>query len=519
MGIFNLWSKRNASDQRPTAEMAVNQQQVISKTNLSYSEEAYSRALQFFSTVPDPDLLLQKIGIRRHQLRLLELDDEIYQCMETRTDAVIGTPWRIEPNQTRSSKWTTAQLMPHMETCIRAVMSAVYYGYSVIEITWKMDNNRITIGRVDERPIEWFKIHPKLGWRYYPDDGSGGVDGVECDPRKFFFTIRNSSTRNPYGESLLSRLWFPVTWRREGWVLWLNFLQTFGQPIIVGRVADHQSFVAAMTLQGVRSTVAWQGRPDDSVTTIQASQSGEFERLEAALTKRIQKLILGQTLTSEVGKVGSYAAATVHNEVRHGKSFTDCNLTVSTVQQIVDVIAGLNNFQPMEFTFSNDTGLEVERSNRDAVLLPVLIASGFKLSSRYFEDRYDYRIEDLEPVAPPPAVTVAPASAIDETSDGTGQAIASVANLLQLAAKPKFTATQQEIEELGDAALKESPANPLDPELLRDAIMSASDEHDLQQRLLVIWEGGPNKEFIDVLEKAQFMASVIGYVSAAKGKS
>jgi hypothetical protein len=139
-----------------------------------YSEQAFSHALAYFTTVPDPDLLLQKAGIQRQHLRFLELDDEVAQCVETRKDAVISTPRRLEPNQTRASKWLTAQLDPHIEAILRGVMSAVFYGYSVLEVTYRKDAGRVTIDRVDERNIEWFRLHPRLGWRYFPDDGSGG---------------------------------------------------------------------------------------------------------------------------------------------------------------------------------------------------------------------------------------------------------------------------------------------------------------------------------------------------------
>ena len=92
------------------------------------------------------------------------------------------------------------------------------------------------------------------------------------------------------------------------------------------------------------------------------------------------------------------------------------------------------------------------------------------------------------------------------------------AEVLTLAA-PKFTQTQQEIEDLGDALLEEAPANPLETDRLRDAIMGAKDADDLRERLLVIWEGGTAKAFTDTLEKAAFMARVIGYVSADEGRS
>jgi anthranilate/para-aminobenzoate synthase component I len=68
-------------------------------------------------------------------------------------------------------------------------------------------------------------------------------------------------------------------------------------------------------------------------------------------------------------------------------------------------------------------------------------------------------------------------------------------------------------------SLDAAPANPLDPALLRDAIIGATDEADLRERLAVVWEGGPDAEFVETLEKAAFMARVIGYVSAEERRS
>lgn len=492
-----------------------------------YSEMAFDRVLAYLSTVPDPDLMLQKAGIERQHLRFLELDDEVAQCVETRKDALLAVPHRLEPNQTRASKWLMMAMEPHFETVLRAVMSAVFYGYSVIEITYRLDAGRTVIDRMDERNIEWFRLHPALGWRYFPNDGSGGVDGLALDPRKFFITVSHPTTRNPYGESLLSRLWFPVTWRREGWQMWLKFLETFGQPIVIGRVFDYNGFVAAMQKQGVRSVIGWQGRADDSVQTINASNPGEFERLEIAVTKRVQKLILGQTLTSDVGSSGSYAAATVHNDVRHDKTLADSRTAVHTIQRIVDTLADLNGLPRHRFVMADDIGLESERATRDAALVPVLQASGLKLTPNYFLDRYDYREDDIEEIEEPDAAEPSPempgdAPVVEEGPDSPDEPsptdVQASAKILTMAS-PKFTKTQQEIEDLGDALMHEAPANPLDPDRLRDAIMGATDESDLRERLLVVWENGPDQEFTDTLEKAAFMARIIGYVSASEGRS
>jgi len=98
------------------------------------SEIAISRILAYLTSIPDPDLLLSKAGISRYQLRQLELDDEVAQCMDTRREAVVAAPWRLEPNQTRVGKWLTAMIDPHIETLKRGVMDARFYGYSVFEL-------------------------------------------------------------------------------------------------------------------------------------------------------------------------------------------------------------------------------------------------------------------------------------------------------------------------------------------------------------------------------------------------
>ena len=66
-----------------------------------FSEQVYEEMLRWFSTIPDPDLLLQKAGVQRHMLRQLELDDEISGRLEDRVSALIAAPWAIEPNESK----------------------------------------------------------------------------------------------------------------------------------------------------------------------------------------------------------------------------------------------------------------------------------------------------------------------------------------------------------------------------------------------------------------------------------
>lgn len=378
------------------------------------SEIAITKILDFLTgshRAVDPDELLRSAGIQRHHLRKLELDDEVEQCVETRIEAIVSTPWRIEPNQTRVGKLITSLIEDHVDVLKRGVMDARFYGYSVQEIIGKRIGSTVGLERLSLKPMEWFAPQRDGSLRFFPDDYSKGIEGVAVPYYKFILSRCAASYGNPYGKALLSRLWFPVTWRREGWGMWLQFLETFGEPIVIGNVANYKDFVEAMTAQGVRSTIAWQSVTDsDKITTINASTPGEFERLESAIVRRIQKLILGQTLTSDIGSSGSYAAAAVHNDVRNDKRRADMRLVALAGQHLVNVLCYANGItQVPKFVMADDSGLELNRSQRDAVLTPVLTASGYRLSKDYFLRNYDYRVEDIEDgVAQKPEYTPQP---------------------------------------------------------------------------------------------------------------
>ncbi|MFN4189031.1 MAG: hypothetical protein ACK4FN_13780, partial [Acinetobacter johnsonii] len=84
--------------------MAKSKKGKASKKALSYgnlyTQEAVTQFLVNFGKQPDTDEVLRKAGITRHRLRVLLDDDEIAQVVETRIDALLATPLRIEPNDT-----------------------------------------------------------------------------------------------------------------------------------------------------------------------------------------------------------------------------------------------------------------------------------------------------------------------------------------------------------------------------------------------------------------------------------
>lgn len=451
-----------------------------------------------FKTVFDPDDTLKKAGLRRRDLKRLQKDPEVWQCVSKRLNALTATPWRLEPYKSRNEKWLWLTLEPHVETLLTATINAVLFGYAVVEVVYQK-GDKIGLQSVTEKPFDWFT--PTHTGELYWTNPNTGQDEL-CDPRKFILIRSRASYENPYGEALLSRLWWDVFRKfqcRESWSL---FIERFAQPLLLGKTeGDLNEFAAKLASAVKGASVAVSIR--DDVAAVNSNNKGEaFVDMTAEINATIQKLILGQTLTSEVGSSGSYAAAKVHADVQEEQRNADIRLAVKACQHLVNTLCQLNGFEPPAFTMADDTGLEMPRAQRDALLVEKGV---LKLTERYLLDRYDYEKGDFEMVEaanPPENPPVNP-----ETNNF------SAGFRLNAVKSPVFTPEQQVIEELADQTLA-ALDSPISAELIASAIRAAKSPEDLESRLAAVLQGADLSEFSRVLEKSLFAADILGYAHA-----
>jgi phage gp29-like protein len=460
--------------------------------------------------LPDPDLVLAQQGLGRQELRKLETDDEISAALETRREAVVATPWRLEPYDSEPSQWLWETLAPHMETLIRGAWSAIPYGYAVQEVVYAK-GSRIGLERISEKPLEWFEPRRDGTLWYSAPAGSPGMDYVPGIPTrvdtatKFLLTIRTPTYRNPFGEALLSRCYWPWFFRANGWRFWMRFLERFGDPLLLGQVYEPQAFVTTMQALGLDAVVGV-GK-DEQISAVTSGLAGEFDKVEMALGRRIQKLILGQTLTSEIGDKGSYAAAQVHNQVREDKRRADVRLVTGSVQRLVNALWALNAFPSAAPTFvmQDDTGLEEARAKRDAELVK---AGVLTLSEQYLLDRYDFEPGDF---TLPATATGLPQAALSASVAAGGSP-----RVLLASPKPqRFTQDQEAVERLVTAAMDQA-ASPIPVAKLRATILAATDQDDLMERLMALYGGEEVAAFQNLVERSLFAADVLGYVAAER---
>jgi phage gp29-like protein len=468
-----------------------------------YTGHAVEELLNLITQMPDPDEVLKEAGLGREDLRKLEGDDEISTALETRQDAVSATPWRIEPGEGPEYDFAYPQVKAFIERIIQVAWAAIPYGYSVGEMVYEKKDGKIVWKAYEERPFEWFE--PKSDGRllYRPINGGGEIDVFSEWPGQFFLTRRKPSYRQPYGQSLLTRLYWPWFFRNAGWRFWARFLERFGSPLLIGQTNGNTAEMAKALARAVQSAVAAVGI-DDKVTAIGPGNSGEaFRHFSDAVDKRIQKVVLGQTLTTDVGSGGSYAAAKVHDLVRDDRRLADCGLVAVTIQAMLDTLMVLNGKPAGTLTFimEDETGLQLERAKRDVDMAQAGIV---KFTEDYLLRAYDFDREDFT------IPTEAPAPG-KEGKQPPAAAPAAKAAALFAATSPKFSPAQTALEDLAEDTLAQA-GQPIPPAAIRAAIRASTTPEQLMERLAALFDGHDAAEFQAIAERALFAADVLGYV-------
>lgn len=457
--------------------------------------------MTYLTQTSEIDETLRLAGVQRHQLRRLTADDEISAALETRRAAVMSTPWRIDGyNESPPMQHLNDTITAHWERIVCGVWDAVPMGFSVMEAVWAQTGARVDLQRIGLVPLEYF--NPRTDGTLLASLPGQGSELPVDNTFKFFETVRDQSFDAPHGRAVLASLYWPWHFRQNGWRYWMQFVERFGSPIVTGRVINPSAFVDAMAGLGINTAIGV--GPSDDVSVVTQGLAGEFERLEIALNKRIQKVILGQTLTTDVSGSGSYAASKTHDLVRMDRRASDQRIVARTLQRIVNAFWMLNRYpgEAPKIYMEDSKGLEQDRAARDAELVKAGI---LKLTDQYLLTHYDYEPGDIAPPDQKTQAAPLPQAGLSALmSAGRASAI-------------KFTPGQQLIEELADHAMSQAPAL-LTTDQIRKAIAKATSPGHLADLLADMAPKASTAEFSAVMERALFAADVAGYHNAETGR-
>lgn len=268
------------------------------------------------------------------------------------------------------------------------MLDAVAKGYAVLELLWDISAGQWR-PRPEWRDPRWFRFDPADGRTLrLIEDGSGGLRPL---PAIKFITHHHAAKSGlPIRGGLARACCWGYLFKNFSVRDWAIFLEGYGHPMRIGKyhpgasVEDRETLLEAVAGIGVdRAAIIPDGMLIEFIKADVRASSDLYERMADWVDAQVSKAILGQTLTAQVGSSGSYAAASVHNEVREDIRDSDVlqveqTLARDLVRPYVDLNFGpralyptvrLTVEQPEDLKLLSealipfiDRGLEVEQS-------------------------------------------------------------------------------------------------------------------------------------------------------------
>ena len=473
-----------------------------------YLHEAELALINYLTKMPDGDEVLRKAGITRHRLKVMMYDDEIYQCVEKRQDKIESAPWRLEPADSTTAQILNDHLREWWSEIVIGAQNARWFGYSVLEAVYNQNALHINgdiitpfIGLkwIGEKPMQWYE--PKNDGRLILlQNHSKSRRDEECDQHfKHFLTRCKPTYENPYGEALLSRLYWVWFFKNNGFKMWAKFVEQFGMPMLVGKsaVGKNDDMRDALLRAHASRVLAVSATDTVEVTAAGSSSgnaSGTYDTFDKNLERRIQKVILGGTLTSGTDGSGSRALGDVHMEVQNSKYKADIRMIMPTIQAILNALCDLNGWERHRIIIGEEKSLEEPKADRDVKLKN----AGANLTPQYFQREYGLQDGDIAEVQQLPANTqfsALPKRAFSFKADMQG-----------------LDANQQEVDE----KISEIDKKLFSESELMKVVETSSDVNDLQTKLYGLMSGESVEKFTETMARALYLFDVIGYVQRSK---
>ncbi len=362
------------------------------------------RSLNFYSLgymLPDPDPVLRKQGKDMRIYRELLCDAHVFACAQSRKSGVLSLEWDINRGQDDDKDVSRLKdILKNIDIfqLINDILDCAFFGFQPIEVIWQKIDSLVLPSALVAKPPEWFCYDEDNNLKFRTKENYWGE---ELPDKKFLCPQSNASYDNPYGERVLSRVFWPVTFKKGGLKFWVLFTEKYGIPHLVGKHPRGASKEETETLADLLENMIQDAIaviPDDSSVEIQEAEKSSsaeiFEKLIDKMNAEISKAILGQTLTTEIGSTGSYAASQTHMSVRKDIVDSDKKLVEKTINQLIKWIYEINfSGQDIpQFEMYEIEDVDLNLAQRDKVL----VDCGIKFTKKYFIKNYGFDEEDIE---------------------------------------------------------------------------------------------------------------------------
>ncbi|MGX5776506.1 DUF935 domain-containing protein [Methylorubrum zatmanii] len=403
-------------------------------------------------------------------------------------------------------------------------------GYSVSELIWDYTDGLL-------RPVKYLWRDP----RYFQFDrvnltelrlaSDGNFDGEPLPFAKFITHMPRSKMGIPLRRGVARTAAWAFMIQSFSLKDWAAFSEVYGMPLRIGRYPVAASEGDKRTLlRAVRSIAS------DAAAVIPMGMELEFAKVEGQhgtavfgglleyVDKQVSKIVVGQTLTADVGKSGSLAQAQVHNEVRLDILRADGRQIGNTIaRDLISVFVSMNFGPQPVYPRVAFPVAEPEDVKALSDGLAQLVPLGLKVEQREVRSKFGLsEPEDgadlLMKEAPPAPVPAAPPGPMPPMPAATHALLPGhVAGcrcgpcLTRLSAEPVVDAA-----DMTDALLAEAGSEwgEISDPLLGPLVAAASRASSLEEALALIGRRGPDgSQLLKRLASATATARGIGDVA------
>jgi phage gp29-like protein len=459
---------------------------------------------------PDPDPVLRKTGDGVSALRELLGDWKVIASIQSRK---LGTlkkrDYVLEPGHaegkspdaeaTRICKDLDEDLNRiDMYNLFSQVLDAPFFGTTFVEVLWRVEGGRLRIDNLKPRPVEWFGFDGNHEPRY-----RGTSELMEPIPLGKLVIARHfPDATNPYGLRLLSRCLWPVAIKKGGVKFWTTFCERFGMPWVVGKAPigssrqERADILTNLSLMVQDAVAVVSGGTEVDVHGVDAKGGDLHPSLIEYMDKSIAMVLMGQTLTADIGDTGSRAAAQVHEGTLGDYREADETLVVMFMEDLADLYTQVNNSHAESPTFRFR---EPEDYGAQSDLDTKLFGVGVRFKPEHFVRRYNLAEDEF---------TVAAGQTEDggqKTEDGEAE------KPTDMAAGDKPSFNQQAIDDLADQAAREG--TQLSESLIKQVeefLKASASLEEAGERLYTLFPKLDTSQFQELLARTMFAAELTG---------
>ncbi|BDQ03505.1 DUF935 family protein [Ignavibacterium sp.] len=366
--------------------------------------QSFDKIVTYWNMLPDPDPILRKIGKDITVYRELLTDPHLFSTVQQRKAGVLSLNWELQQQNSSQNEFDLINEFLNtlnLENLIDQLLNTPLFGFTVFEIVWEKQGNFLIPNRIDEKPQEWFFFDQFNNLNIKKNLNSIKLDGEIVNPLKFILVQHKPTYQNPYGERVLSRCFWPVTFKRGGLKFWITFTEKYGNPFLIGKLprgsAQQEIDNLLTSLENmIQDAVAV--IPDDSSIDIKEAQRSSsvevFRELMNFQNNEISKAILTQTLTTEVQDTGTYAASKTMGDMLAKVQQADQRLVERAINKIIDLIyqVNFNSINKPKFILYADEDVDKLLAERDQIL----VNTGIKFTKDYYIRNYNLLPEDFD---------------------------------------------------------------------------------------------------------------------------